>query len=54
MTIAQGKNSGTLYKTSRACHLIAVATYDNSTLWLGHMSEKLMKIMHSKDKLPCL
>ena len=57
MTIARGKKSGTLYKTARACHLIAVAANENPNLWhqrLGHMSEKWMKIMHSKGRLPGL
>nr|KYP40338.1 Retrovirus-related Pol polyprotein from transposon TNT 1-94 [Cajanus cajan] len=57
MTIARGKKSGTLYKTTEACHLITVAANDNPNLWhqrLGHMSEKGMKIMHSKGKLPGL
>jgi len=54
MTIARGKKSVTLYKTTKACHLIVVVTKEKSNLWhqrLGHMSEKGMKIMHSKDKL---
>ncbi|KOM47898.1 hypothetical protein LR48_Vigan07g160200 [Vigna angularis] len=57
MTIAREKNNGTLYKTARACHLIAVATNESPNLWhqrLGHMSEKGMKVMHSKGKLPGL
>lgn len=57
MTIARGRKSGTLYKTAGACHLIAVATNENPNLWhkrLGHMSEKGMKVMHSKGKLPSL
>jgi len=57
MTIACGKKSGTLYKTTEACHLIAFTRNENSNLWhqrLGHMSEKGMKIMHSKHKLPGL
>ncbi|WVY99473.1 hypothetical protein V8G54_015558 [Vigna mungo] len=57
MTIARGKKSGTLYKTEGACHLIAVAMNENPNLWhrrLGHMSEKGMRIMHSKGKLPSL
>ncbi|WVY89208.1 hypothetical protein V8G54_034722 [Vigna mungo] len=57
MTIARGRKSGTLYKTKRACHLIAVAMNENPNLWhrrLGHMSEKGMRIMHSKGKLPSL
>ncbi|WVZ04917.1 hypothetical protein V8G54_018263 [Vigna mungo] len=54
-TIARGRKSGTLYKTEGACHLIAVAMNENPNLWhrrLGHMSEKGMRIMHSKGKLP--
>ncbi|WVZ03536.1 hypothetical protein V8G54_024342 [Vigna mungo] len=57
MTIARGRKSGTLYKTEGACHLIAVAMNENPNLWhrrLGHMSEKGMRIMHSKRKLPSL
>jgi len=57
MTIARGRKSGTLYKTAGAWHLIVVATNENSNLWhkrLGHMSEKGMKVMHSKGKLPSL
>ncbi|WVZ02641.1 hypothetical protein V8G54_023447 [Vigna mungo] len=57
MTIARGRKSGTLYKTEGACHLIAVAMNENPNLWhrrLGHMSEKGMRIMHSKGKLPSL
>ena len=30
MTIACGKKCGTLYKTTEVCHLIAVATNENS------------------------
>jgi hypothetical protein len=57
MTIARGKKSGTLYKTAGECHLISVAASGNPNLWhqrLGHMSEKGMKVMHSKGKLPGL
>ena len=57
MTIARGRKSGTLYKTAGACHLIAVAKNENPNLWhkrLGHMSEKGMKVTHSKEKLPSL
>ncbi|WVZ16676.1 hypothetical protein V8G54_009658 [Vigna mungo] len=57
MTIARGRKSDTLYKTEGACHLIAVAMNENPNLWhrrLGHMSEKGMRIMHSKGKLPSL
>jgi len=37
--------------------LIAVATNENPNLWpqrSNHMGEKMMKIMHSKDKLPSI
>ncbi|WVZ00646.1 hypothetical protein V8G54_026715 [Vigna mungo] len=57
MTIARGRKSGTLYKTEGACHLIAVAMNESPNLWhrrLGHMSEKGMRMMHSKGKLPSL
>ena len=58
MTIAHGKKSGTLYMTARACCSITVAVgNENPNLWhqrLGHMSDKGMKIMHSKGKLPGL
>ncbi|WVY97098.1 hypothetical protein V8G54_029249 [Vigna mungo] len=56
-TIARGRKSGSLYKTEGACHLITVAMNENPNLWhqrLGHMSEKGMRIMHSKGKLPSL
>ena len=58
MTVAHGKNNGTLYLTAGACYSIAVLSEnENSKLWhqrLGHMSEKGMKIMHSIGKLPGL
>lgn len=57
MMIVRGRKSGTLYKTTRVCHLIAVATNESPNLWhqrLGHMSKKGMKVMHSKGKLPSL
>ena len=58
MTVARGKKSGTLYMTTDAHCSIAVAVGNETPkLWqqrLGHMSEKGMKIMHSKGKLPCL
>lgn len=58
MMVARGKKSGTLYKTAGANYSIAVAA-DNEIpnlghRRLGHMSEKGMKIMHSKGKLPGL
>ena len=37
--------------------MIAIETNENPNLWhkrLGHMSEKGMKVMHSKGKLPSL
>ena len=58
MTIARGKKSDILYMTTDARCLIAVAIGNETPkLWhqrLSHMSEKGMKIMHSKGKLPCL
>ena len=54
--LARGKKTGTLYMTSSPKDTIAVA--DASTdisLWhrrLGHMSEKGMKMLLSKEKLP--
>ena len=33
MTIARGKKSGTLYKTTGECHLISVAASGNPNLW---------------------
>ncbi|XP_059654507.1 uncharacterized mitochondrial protein AtMg00300-like [Cornus florida] len=56
MTIARGKKSGTLYTTTSACGSIAIAeNREDHNLWhqrLGHMSERGLKIMHSKGKLP--
>ena len=54
--LAHGKKTGTLYMTSSSRDTIAVA--DASTdisLWhcrLGHMSEKGMKMLLSRGKLP--
>ncbi|WVZ14797.1 hypothetical protein V8G54_012363 [Vigna mungo] len=51
------KDAMQLLVTEGACHLIAVAMNENPNLWhrrLGHMSEKGMRIMHSKGKLPSL
>ena len=56
MTFTRGKKSGTLYMTTDARFLIAVGN-ETLKLWhqrLGHMSEKGMKIMHSKGNFPCL
>ena len=54
--LAYGKKTGTLYMTSSARDIIGVveASTDKS-LWycrLGHMSEKGMKMLLSKGKLP--
>ena len=58
MTVARGQKSGTLYMTANTCGSIAVAdSKDDPNLWhqrLGHMSDKGLKIMHSKGKLPDL
>ncbi|KAE8728454.1 FACT complex subunit SPT16-like [Hibiscus syriacus] len=58
LVIARGKKTGTLYVTSNLENIIAVADADGkSNLWhqrLGHMSEKGMKILLSKGKLPDL
>ena len=54
--LARGKKTGTLYMTSSPRDTIAVANASTDTsLWhrrLGHMSEKRMKILLSKGKLP--
>ncbi|RVW77417.1 Retrovirus-related Pol polyprotein from transposon TNT 1-94 [Vitis vinifera] len=56
--LARGKKTGTLYITSCLRDIIAVADASTDTsLWhrrLGHMSEKGMKILLSKGKLPKL
>ncbi|RVW64114.1 Retrovirus-related Pol polyprotein from transposon TNT 1-94 [Vitis vinifera] len=54
--LARGKKTGTLYMTSCPRDTIAVADAStNTSLWhrrLGHMSEKGMKMLLSKGKLP--
>ncbi|RVW93766.1 Retrovirus-related Pol polyprotein from transposon TNT 1-94 [Vitis vinifera] len=54
--LARGKKTGTLYMTSSPRDTIAVANASTDTsLWhrrLGHMSEKGMKMLLSKGKLP--
>ena len=54
--LARGKKTGTLYMTSSLRDTIAVANASTDiSLWhrrLGHMSEKMMKIVLSKAKLP--
>ncbi|KAE8674463.1 CC-NBS-LRR class disease resistance protein [Hibiscus syriacus] len=58
LIIARGKKTGTLYITPNLENIIAVADADGkSNLWhqrLGHMSEKWMKTLLSKGKLPDL
>lgn len=58
MTITRGKKSDILYMTIGVrCSIADASSNKNSNLWhqrLGHMSEKGMKIMHSKGKLPSL
>ena len=54
--LARGKKTGTLYMTLSSRHIIAVAEASiNTSLWhrkLGHISEKGMKMLLSKGKLP--
>ena len=54
--LAYGKKTGTLYMTSSPRDTIAIAEASTDTsLWhcrLGHMSEKGMKMLLSKGKLP--
>lgn len=58
MVTAKGKKVGTLYLTSHGSDILAVIdSKESSNLWhyrLGHMSEKGMKVMQSKGKLPGL
>ena len=57
LVIAHGKKVGTLYVTSDIGDTVAVAEAGKSDLWhqrLGHMSEKGMKTLLSKGKLPQL
>ncbi|KAL8144221.1 hypothetical protein V2J09_017253 [Rumex salicifolius] len=59
MIVVDGKKSGTLYITSGGYCSISVVERNNKypNLWhqrLGHMSEKGMKVMLSKGKLPGL
>ncbi|KAL5754374.1 hypothetical protein ACOSP7_022594 [Xanthoceras sorbifolium] len=58
LVVARGKKCGTLYVTSNLENIVAVADSDGkSNLWhqrLGHMSEKGMKTLLSKGKLPDL
>jgi hypothetical protein len=56
MVLARGKKTGTLYMTTRFADIIASTEAENQAyLWhcrLGHMSQKGMKILQSKGKLP--
>ena len=58
MVLARGKKEGTLYMTSNTKDCIAIAgANSDADLWrcrLGHMSEKGMKVLCSKDMLPGL
>ena len=58
LVIARGKKTGTLYVTSNLENIVVVVDADGkSNLWhqrLGHMSEKGMKTLLSKGKLPDL
>ncbi|KAL5819990.1 hypothetical protein ACOSQ4_023832 [Xanthoceras sorbifolium] len=58
LVVARGKKCGTLYVTSNLENIVAVADSNGkSNLWhqrLGHMSEKGMKTLLSKGKLPDL
>ena len=54
--LAHGKKTGTLYMTSSPRDTITIAEAStDASLWhrrLGHMSEKWMKMLLSKGKLP--
>ena len=58
MVLARGKKTNTLYMTSSPRDtIVVVAAGTNVSLWhhrLGHMSEKRMKMLLSKGKLPKL
>ena len=58
MVVAQGKKVGILYMTLESRDIISAADSSvDSKLWhrrLGHMSEKGMKLLASKGKLPDL
>ncbi|KAL8162558.1 hypothetical protein V2J09_014047 [Rumex salicifolius] len=58
MVIARGKMEGTLYSTGGSSDCIVVVRENgDADLWhcrLGHMSEKGMKVLCSKDLLPGL
>jgi hypothetical protein len=56
MALARGKKTDTLYMTTRFADIIASNEAENQAhLWhcrLGHMSQKRIKILQSKGKLP--
>ena len=56
MMVARGQKEGTLYLTKNICNIIDnVGIQDDAVIWhsrLGHMSEKGMKVLHSKGLLP--
>jgi len=56
MVLACGKKTDTLYMTTRFADIIVSIEAENQAqLWhcrLGHMSQKGMKILQSKGKLP--
>lgn len=58
MVKAHGKKEETLYLTKNTSTYISVAAKDiDSDIWhckMGHMSEKEMKILHSRGKFPGL
>ena len=58
MLLACGKKTSTMYMTSSPGDIIAVAEAStDASLWhrrLGHMSEKGMKMLLSKGKIPKL
>lgn len=54
MVLARGKKVGTFYITSNSRSTITIADVDGKTKHqrLGHMSNKGMKVLLSKGKLP--
>jgi len=57
LVIARGKKQGSLYMIADKDVISVAEVGNNSSLWhqrLGHMSEKGMKLMVSKGKIPNL
>ena len=56
MVLSRGRKTGTLYMTSSPRNIIVIAEVStDASLWhcrLGHISEKGMKMLLSKGKLP--